>query len=148
MTEPRPADDLRAELLHALDFAYCSGVGYETPEQMLDAYDTARDAERPAPTSPTAVLREAADHLARQADELWAPGRTAHTVMHADAIELRRLAAEAERGQRPTTATSAPTSPAAVLRDAADRLDRLGLRDLATRELRRMADEAETGGAR
>ncbi|MFD6240595.1 hypothetical protein ACFWFV_13890 [Streptomyces diastaticus] len=37
---------------------------------------------------------------------------------------------------------------AAVLRDAADRLDRLGLRDLATQELRRMADEAETGGAR
>lgn len=37
---------------------------------------------------------------------------------------------------------------AAVLREAADRLDRLGLRDLATRELRRMADEAETGGAR
>ncbi|RZE89156.1 hypothetical protein [Streptomyces sp. SCA2-2] len=89
MTEPRPADDLRAELLHALDFAYCSGVGYETPEQMLDAYDAARAAERPA-----------------------------------------------------------PTSPAAVLRDAADRLDRLGLRDLATRELRRMADEAETGGTR
>ncbi|MFE6597203.1 hypothetical protein ACFU9O_02490 [Streptomyces albidoflavus] len=38
------------------------------------------------------------------------------------------------------------TDRAAILRDAADRLDRLGLRDLATRELRRMADEAETGG--
>lgn len=46
------------------------------------------------------------------------------------------------------TVLPAPTSPAAVLREAADRLDRLGLRDLATRELRRMADEAETGGAR
>ncbi|MEU3386316.1 MULTISPECIES: hypothetical protein [Streptomyces] len=43
---------------------------------------------------------------------------------------------------------SAPATPAAVLREAADRLDRLGLRDLATHELRRMADEAETGGAR
>lgn len=43
---------------------------------------------------------------------------------------------------------SAPATPAAILREAADRLDRLGLRDLATRELRRMADEAETGGAR
>ncbi|MGX1708886.1 hypothetical protein ACWIFI_06105 [Streptomyces albidoflavus] len=35
-----------------------------------------------------------------------------------------------------------PADRAAVLRDAADRLDRLGLRDLATQELRRMADEA------
>ena len=40
------SDTLRAELLHALDFAYCSGVGYETPEQMLDAYDAARAAEQ------------------------------------------------------------------------------------------------------
>lgn len=107
-----------------------------------------RSMTEPLPADRATVLREAADHLARQADELWAPGRTAHTTMHADAAELRRLAAEAERGQRPTAGTPAPTSPAAVLRDAADRLDRLGLRDLATRELRRMADEAETGGAR
>ncbi|MGW4973190.1 hypothetical protein ACWEP3_25160 [Streptomyces albidoflavus] len=42
----------------------------------------------------------------------------------------------------------APADRASVLREAADRLDRLGLRDLATRELRRMAAEAETGGAR
>ncbi|MFD9151580.1 hypothetical protein ACFWDF_30810 [Streptomyces diastaticus] len=42
---------------------------------------------------------------------------------------------------------SAPATPAAVLREAADRLDRLGLRDLATQELRRLADEAETGGS-
>jgi hypothetical protein len=43
------------------------------------------------------LLREAADHLARQADELWMPGTKAHTVMHADADELRRLADEASR---------------------------------------------------
>ncbi|MCM3822283.1 hypothetical protein ACP4TB_28865 [Streptomyces sp. DR3-1] len=42
----------------------------------------------------------------------------------------------------------APADRATVLREAADRLDRLGLRDLATRELRRMADEAGTGGSR
>ena len=42
------------------------------------------------------TLREAADHLAKQADELWAPETTAHTVMHADAAELRRLAAETQ----------------------------------------------------
>ncbi|MFD7890597.1 hypothetical protein ACFV3O_19475 [Streptomyces albidoflavus] len=42
---------------------------------------------------------------------------------------------------------SAPADRATVLREAADRLDRLGLRDLAARELRRIADEAESGGA-
>lgn len=45
----------------------------------------------PELTDRAAVLREAADHLARQADELWAPGTTAHTVMHANADELRQL---------------------------------------------------------
>lgn len=48
----------------------------------------------------------------------------------------------------PAPLSAPPTDRATVLREAADRLDRLGLRDLATRELRRMADEAETGGAR
>ncbi|MFI5755649.1 hypothetical protein [Streptomyces sp. NPDC051569] len=59
------------------------------------------DNPTPATADRTAVLREAADHLARQADHLWAPGRTAHTVMHADADELRRWADEA---QQPTVA--------------------------------------------
>lgn len=47
-----------------------------------------------APADRATVLNEAADHLGRQADELWAPGTKAHTVMHADAEELRRMAAE------------------------------------------------------
>lgn len=49
------------------------------------------------PVSRADVLREAAGHLARQADELWAPGTKAHTVMHADAAELRRMADEARQ---------------------------------------------------
>jgi hypothetical protein len=44
-----PADaDLRDQVLHALDFSYCNGIGYETPEQLLDAYD-AHQAVLPAP---------------------------------------------------------------------------------------------------
>ncbi|MFE6716809.1 hypothetical protein ACFVDU_04375 [Streptomyces albidoflavus] len=46
------------------------------------------------------------------------------------------------------TVLPAPADRATVLCEAADRLDRLGLRDLATQELRRMVAEAETGGAR
>ncbi|MET8765504.1 hypothetical protein [Streptomyces sp. NPDC004658] len=49
-----------------------------------------------------AVLEEAADHLVRQAAELWAPGTKAHTVMLADAAELRTVAR-----RRPTQGTAA-----------------------------------------
>ncbi|MFE9906447.1 hypothetical protein [Streptomyces achromogenes] len=49
-----------------------------------------------------AVLEDAADHLVRQAAELWAPGTKAHTVMLADAAELRILAR-----RQPTQGTAA-----------------------------------------
>ncbi|MFD5682147.1 hypothetical protein [Streptomyces bacillaris] len=39
----------------------------------------------------TVALECASDALAREADALWAPGRTAHTVMLADAAWLRSL---------------------------------------------------------
>ncbi|MET7412469.1 hypothetical protein [Streptomyces rubiginosohelvolus] len=39
----------------------------------------------------TVALEHASDALAREADALWAPGRTAHTVMLADAAWLRSL---------------------------------------------------------
>ncbi|MEV4909224.1 hypothetical protein AB0N46_31825 [Streptomyces albidoflavus] len=60
------------------------------------------------------------------------------------------IACMTDESHDPTPAPLSPplTDRATVLREAADRLDRLGLRDLAARELRRMADEAETGGAR
>ncbi len=40
----------------------------------------------------TAVLDQAADHLERQAAQLWMPGTKAHSVMLADAEELRSFA--------------------------------------------------------
>jgi hypothetical protein len=60
----------------------------------------------PASVDRADVLRWAADRIARQADELWAPGTKAHTVMHADAAELRRVAAET----RNTTETLRPAT--------------------------------------
>jgi hypothetical protein len=57
------------------------------------------------------VLREAADHLSRQADELWSPGTRAHTVMHGDATELRRLADEAHSAPIPTPRSAARHVP-------------------------------------
>lgn len=166
------ADRLRADLLHALDFAYCTSAGYETPEQMLDAYDAARAAERPAPADRAAEVEElratVAQLRAEVAKEKWARGegreataRLRAEVKHLqdDALNLRAERAElrdllraegaraADAIQREEVAEQAvleaPADRAAVLREAADRLDRLGLRDLATRELRRMADEAE-----
>jgi hypothetical protein len=63
-------------------------------EAAMDAARDALAAVLPASVDRADVLRWAADHLARQADELWVPGTKAHTVMHADAAELRRVAAE------------------------------------------------------
>ncbi|MFD9174688.1 hypothetical protein ACFWDT_06095 [Streptomyces diastaticus] len=203
MTEPRPADDLRAELLHALDFAYCSGAGYETPEQMLNAYDAARAGERPAPddrlralhrdayagascaagcgTWPCATIRILDEQATTPPTaEVWMVWREYEPVYACYATEdaaklgtidcwreeesscpeyswpaagarLELVAGDEHTGIYVGRATvygaSQPTDRAAVLREAADRLDRLGLRDLATQKLRRMADEAETGGA-
>jgi len=72
-------------------------------QRYLTLADTVLAALPDPATARAAVLREAADHLTRQADELWAPGRTAHTVMHADAAELRRMAG----GEQPGTETQA-----------------------------------------
>ncbi|MEV4227287.1 hypothetical protein AB0J81_09285 [Streptomyces bobili] len=56
MTEQTP--DLRAQLLDALDFAYCQGLGYDTPEALLDAYDAACGVPVPPPADQTAPLAE------------------------------------------------------------------------------------------
>ncbi|WP_282790860.1 hypothetical protein [Streptomyces sp. CC224B] len=45
---PESAASVRDALLHALDFAYCNGLGYESPEALLDAYDAARAAAVPS----------------------------------------------------------------------------------------------------
>jgi hypothetical protein len=69
----------------------------DDPRNIAVAALAALAAVLPAPTNRATVLQEAADHLARQADELWAPGSRAHTVMYADAAELRRMADEAQQ---------------------------------------------------
>ncbi|EGJ77718.1 hypothetical protein STTU_4929 [Streptomyces sp. Tu6071] len=69
------------------------------PVERRTRYAEVREERNRLRATRAAVLREAADHLARQADELWAPGRTAHTTMHADATELRRLADEAQQAE-------------------------------------------------
>jgi hypothetical protein len=58
-----PTDgSVREQLLDALDFAYCRGLGYGTPEELLAAYDAA---VLPAPADRAAILREAADWFDR-----------------------------------------------------------------------------------
>jgi hypothetical protein len=73
----------------------------------------------PEPADRAAVLREAAGRLASQADELWAPGTKAHTVMHADAAELRRMADETPAATQPVPGTSTPAGLARMLAGAA-----------------------------
>jgi hypothetical protein len=50
---PAPTDgSVREQLLDALDFAYCQGLGYATPEELVAAYDATL---LPAPTDQTAL---------------------------------------------------------------------------------------------
>jgi hypothetical protein len=41
---PDTSHTVREQLLAALDFSYCLGLGFETPEQLLAAYDASRTA--------------------------------------------------------------------------------------------------------
>ena len=83
---------IRDALLHALDFSYCQGLGYSTPEELLAAYD-ASQAVLPAPTDRAVVLREAADAIAAL-DPAEAALAGQHAWGDASAL-LRRLAGEA-----------------------------------------------------
>jgi len=71
MTNQTPADQtpdsVREQLLDALDFAYCQGIGYSTPEELLATYETAR----------WGALIEEADRL-----------RRAGAALHAQAEEV------------------------------------------------------------
>ncbi|MFI8191419.1 hypothetical protein ACIF8T_21790 [Streptomyces sp. NPDC085946] len=59
------AADVRDQLLHAIDHAYANGVlGYETPEELLAAYDASRAAEQP--TADRAATLEAETPLEKR----------------------------------------------------------------------------------
>ncbi|MGA5604033.1 hypothetical protein ACPCUF_23860 [Streptomyces griseoincarnatus] len=121
------ADEIRAQLLHAIDLAYTTGVlGYTTPEDLLAAYDNSRtpatgghtDRRDPAvlegqattPTDRAAVLREAADAVARL--DRRKLGIAADTIR--DAWEEARDEAEAElRRMADETATETPSKSCA-----------------------------------
>jgi hypothetical protein len=91
MTDPRIAvlSALSSPDWHPVPEAH--GMPWDEAEELLAAYDASRAA------APAAVPSVSADRVAAQADATWAPGRTAHTVMHADAAELRRMADEAPK---------------------------------------------------
>jgi hypothetical protein len=89
----KPAAELRDEVLHALDFAYCNGIGYETPEQLLDAYDAVHQpADQPSAPADTdlrvraAVLREAAAYYENVLTTTLAPGGVANDPRYCTAI--------------------------------------------------------------
>ncbi|WP_033239935.1 hypothetical protein [Streptomyces albidoflavus] len=99
MSDTLPADTLRADLLHALEFAQCANLGYETPEQMLDAYDAARAAECSAPLDRAALRQQIARALVRYDWNAGLSGRdtpSAHHYGEADAVMAVLMADEAE----------------------------------------------------
>jgi hypothetical protein len=87
---PAPAtgrDTLREQLLHALDFAYCQGIGYSTPEALLAAYDASRVVQAAAVDRDT--LRE------RIAEALYERERPPRDPKWADAYAMDRETFEA-----------------------------------------------------
>ncbi|NEA52377.1 hypothetical protein [Streptomyces sp. SID10815] len=42
--QAKPTDTVRDDLLHAIDFNHAVGLGYATPDALLDAYDASREA--------------------------------------------------------------------------------------------------------
>lgn len=85
---PSAGIDRRAQLLDALDFAYCQGLGFDTPEALLDAYDVSCGVPVPPPADQTALLLRAADFVGG-----LLLTRTSITAAELEA-ELRRMAAE------------------------------------------------------
>ncbi|MEU6437471.1 hypothetical protein ABZ874_24480 [Streptomyces albidoflavus] len=132
MTEPRPADNLRAELLHALDFAYCNSAGYATPEQMLDAYDAARAAECPVPADRAATC--ICGHPERQHfEDVCQTCDCGDYIEPQDAREVIARWRQAAMANRDARRASTLHAWEQAVRAAAT-------------ELRNAADEPETGG--
>jgi hypothetical protein len=93
---PSRTAEVRERLLGALDFSYCQGLGYSTPEALLSAYDAS--AVLPEPADRAAVLEEAADKMLALRDSLiTAPDATGKYLAGIERAEteLRRLAGEA-----------------------------------------------------
>jgi hypothetical protein len=66
---PDTSHTAREQLLDALDFSYCLGLGFETPEMLLAAYDASRTVP-PTAADRAAVLREAEAALRAEAKRL------------------------------------------------------------------------------
>ena len=167
-TNRATSDAVREQLLAALDFAYCQGLGYDTPEALLAAYDATQSvpppADRAALRDRIAALFRNPPGAARLGDAT--PGEIADAVLavlpaQADQAERDALCREAGR-LRKTSAEMVDRAErieadvqqvradrATLFREAADRLEERnpdrsadfseGV-DWALDELRAMAD--------
>lgn len=122
MTTPN-ADEIRDQLLCAIDFNYVVGVlGYSTPEELLVAYDTSRT---PQPDGRAAVYAEAADTAKQIVDRLVADGHEQRALGAYDVeAVLRKVARMAEEAPGATDGQESAVDRAAVLLEAANALDK------------------------
>ncbi|MBR8638657.1 hypothetical protein KEF29_03420 [Streptomyces tuirus] len=149
MTETDPtAEDPRTQLLDALDFSYCQGLGYSTPEELLAAYDTSRT---PAAVSPVdrAALRQ------RIAEALYGHNHPGWARRYAD-LDQDEQDTYLARASAVLAVLPPPVSRADVYRELAHQQEQTAATDVIRRrrsiatarrlfavELRRMADEAQ-----
>jgi hypothetical protein len=131
---------VREQLLAALDFAYCQGLGYMTPEELLAAYD-ASQAVLPAPTDRTAdelaSLAVNAGHALRDEKRHYEIACQENARLRATIDRVRRLH-DALAAETDLTSPDDEITRGAAARKIAAALD--GWTDPA--ELRRLAGEA------
>ena len=154
---PPPAGtDHRAQLLDALDFAYCQGLGYDSPEALLAAYDAACGVSVPPPADQTALRQRIADALAARftADGDLSQGMRVIDPDDEDDPNPARWVRPGEAADVVMAVLPEQTDRAAILLEAADDLatafgdpmaKHIGL--LGAAHLRRRARSAQTAEA-
>lgn len=91
-TVDHDTDDVRDQLLDAIDFNYVVGVlGYSTPEELLAKYDASQK-----PAARAAVYAEAARTATETAARLRAEGHTTRALGAEDVADLLHAAARQE----------------------------------------------------
>lgn len=104
-----PTADHRAQLLDALDFAYCQGLGYDSPEALVAAYDAACGVSVPPPADQTATLRAVVARIGQMAD-YWEQ-RLPEVIRTPAVVSAIRAALEPAEVLRRMAAEEQPAKP-------------------------------------
>ncbi|WP_435643830.1 hypothetical protein ACR9VJ_26245 [Streptomyces sp. H49] len=140
-TDPT-ADSVREQLLDALDFSYCQGLGYAEPAELLAAYDRERAAVVSPP--PSRAAEEVAKHVTRSIFALKTPSPDGSTHYQSGWDDGLEAAMDAAR-DAVLAVLGEQADRAAVLRELIAKAEEWD-GHITVQELRRLAVEAHDTG--